>query len=87
MIWQLLQVRHLENRPLILVGKMWPGMIEWARSSMLSIDPPLVNVEDMRIPCCAANADEAIALIREHHRIWLSAQEKGASQAISKIKS
>ena len=31
MIWQLLQVRHLQDTPLILVGKMWPGLIEWAR--------------------------------------------------------
>src|SRR5215510_15026043 len=27
MIWQLLQVHHLERAPLILVGKMWPGLI------------------------------------------------------------
>ncbi len=75
MIWQLLQVRHLENTPLILVGKMWPGLIEWARSSMLSVDPPLANVEDMTIPCCAANADEAIALIRERHQVWLAGRK------------
>jgi uncharacterized protein (TIGR00730 family) len=75
MIWQLLQVRHLENTPLILVGKMWPGLIEWARSSMLSVDTPLANVEDMAIPRCVANADEAIALIRAHHGIWLSGQK------------
>src|SRR6185295_13014769 len=36
MVWQLLQVKHLEPMPLILVGNMWPGLIEWARSSMLS---------------------------------------------------
>lgn len=74
MIWQLLQVHHLESTPLILVGKMWPGLIEWARTSMLSADPPLANVEDMTIPRCAANADEAISLIREHHGKWLAAQ-------------
>jgi predicted Rossmann-fold nucleotide-binding protein len=72
MIWQLLQVRHLENTPLILVGKMWPGLIEWASSSMLSFDAPLANPEDMTIPRCAANADEAIAIIREYHGKWLS---------------
>jgi uncharacterized protein (TIGR00730 family) len=72
MIWQLLQVRHLQDTPLILVGKMWPGLIEWAQSSMLSFDPPLANAEDMRIPRCVANADEAIAIIREHHQSWLS---------------
>jgi hypothetical protein len=48
---------------MILVGKMWPELIEWARSSMLSADPPLANVEDMTIPRCVTNADEAIALI------------------------
>ncbi len=26
LIWQLLQVRHLEETPLILVGRMWPGL-------------------------------------------------------------
>ncbi|MBE7445451.1 MAG: LOG family protein [Planctomycetia bacterium] len=74
MIWQLLQVRHLENTPLILVGKMWPGLIEWARSSMLSADTPLANADDMTIPRCVANADEAIALVREYHQVWLSGQ-------------
>src|SRR5262244_604370 len=74
MIWQLLQVKHLQNTPLILVGKMWPGLIEWARSAMLSADPPLASAEDMTIPRCVANADEAIALIREHNDRWSSAQ-------------
>src|SRR6185503_12509487 len=32
LIWQLLQVKHLENVPLILVGKMWPGLVEWAKA-------------------------------------------------------
>jgi uncharacterized protein (TIGR00730 family) len=76
MIWQLLQVRHLEATPLILVGSMWPGLIEWARSSMLAFDPPLAHPEDMTIPRCVAHADEAIAIIREHHGRWLSAQER-----------
>ena len=75
MIWQLLQVRHLKDVPLILVGKMWPGLVEWARNSMLSLDPPLANPEDMTIPRCAANADEAIAIIREHYGHWLNAQK------------
>lgn len=75
MVWQLLQVRHLQDTPLILVGKMWPDLVEWARSSMLSIDPPLANPEDMTIPRCAANADEAIAIIREHHRAWRDARK------------
>src|SRR5215510_7905098 len=53
MIWQLLQVRHLQDAPLILVGNMWPGLLEWARSTMLTVDPPLASAEDMTIPRCA----------------------------------
>ena len=77
MIWQLLQVGHVKkSTPLILVGKMWPGLIEWAKASMLSADPQLANQEDMTIPVCVSDADEAIILIRKHHRIWLTAQKR-----------
>ncbi len=76
MIWQLLQVRHLSDTPLILVGRMWPGLVEWARASMLSTDPPLASPEDMSIPRCVASGDEAIAALREHHDRWLRAQAR-----------
>jgi hypothetical protein len=64
---------------------MWPGLIEWARSFMLAIDPPLANVEDLAIPRCVANADDAIALIREHHQRWLSRPETDSSGSRSSI--
>jgi uncharacterized protein (TIGR00730 family) len=70
MIWQLLQVTHLRDTPLVLVGKMWPGLVEWAKGAMLSTDPPLATAKDLNIPCCVADADEAIAVIREHRRRW-----------------
>src|SRR5262245_51969513 len=50
MVWQLLQVRHLHDTPLILVGKMWPGLVEWAKSTMIDAEMQLANPEDMRIP-------------------------------------
>ncbi len=70
MIWQLLQVRHLHDTPLILVGHMWPGLVEWARTTMLSFEPPLANAADFAIPQCVPHADEAIALIRAHYSKW-----------------
>jgi len=79
MVWQLLQVDHLKKIPLILVGRMWPGLIEWARTSMLSSDPPLANAEDMNIPNCVPNADEAIALVRRYHDEWLGLQPGSSS--------
>jgi uncharacterized protein (TIGR00730 family) len=71
MIWQLLQVRHVHETPLILVGKMWADLVDWARTHLLTSQPPLANPEDMTIPRCVNSADEAIALIREHHARWL----------------
>lgn len=65
LIWQLLQVNHLQDTPLVLVGKSWPGLVEWARKAMLSTDPPLANAEDLAIPRCVPDADAAVAIIRE----------------------
>jgi uncharacterized protein (TIGR00730 family) len=70
MVWQLLQVRHLEDTPFLMVGRMWPGLVEWARQEMLSFEPPLANAEDLELPQCLPTADEAIAVIREHHARW-----------------
>jgi uncharacterized protein (TIGR00730 family) len=70
MIWQLLQVRHVKDVPLILVGKMWNGLIEWARTSMLDPRLALANPGDFDIPRCLETADEAIALVRELHTTW-----------------
>jgi len=77
MVWQLLQVGHLRDTPLILVGRMWPGLVEWARTAMLSAEPPLANPEDMSIPQCVTNPDEAIALVRRHHDKWARQQRGG----------
>ena len=67
MIWQLLQVRHVDDVPLILVGKMWAGLVEWARTSMLDPRLALANPQDLDIPRCVETADEAIALVRDLH--------------------
>jgi uncharacterized protein (TIGR00730 family) len=79
MIWQLLQVRHLERTPLILVGKLWPGLVDWVRNAMLSFDTPLINAEDVDIPKCVANVEEAIEIIKQHREQWAT-QNNSKSQ-------
>jgi hypothetical protein len=37
---------------------------------MLSSSPPLASEKDFGIPLCAAGADEAVALLRQHHEAW-----------------
>ena len=70
MIWQLLQVRHADNVPLILVGKMWKGLVDWASASMLDERLNLASPKDLEIPQCLETADEAIAVVREFHEKW-----------------
>jgi predicted Rossmann-fold nucleotide-binding protein len=71
MIWQLLQVRHLEDVPLILVGPMWPELIAWADKNMVHGLFPMARDSDMKLPTCVATADEGITLIRAHREAWL----------------
>lgn len=70
LIWQLLQVRHLHGTPLILVGEMWEGLFDWARTNLLNSELPLADPRDLAIPRCVGTGDEAIALLREHHAHW-----------------
>jgi uncharacterized protein (TIGR00730 family) len=74
MIWQLLQVRHVDKVPLILVGKMWNGLVEWARVALLDPRLALANPEDLEIPQCLETADEAIAVVRDLHGKWQARQ-------------
>jgi uncharacterized protein (TIGR00730 family) len=74
MIWQLLQVRHVDNVPLILVGKMWKGLVEWAKVALLDPRLALANPEDLEIPQCLETADEAIAVVRDLHSKWRTLQ-------------
>ncbi|HEY7169963.1 MAG TPA: LOG family protein [Vicinamibacterales bacterium] len=70
MIWQLLQVQHVDNVPLILVGKMWRGLVDWTKASMLDERLALASPKDLDIPRVVDTADEAIAVVRELHRQW-----------------
>jgi uncharacterized protein (TIGR00730 family) len=74
MIWQLLQVRHVDDVPLILVGKMWAELVAWARQNLLKPELSLASLEDLAIPRCVGTADEALAVLREHHAQWLRKQ-------------
>jgi uncharacterized protein (TIGR00730 family) len=76
MVWQLLQVRHMHEVPLILVGKMWRGLVDWSATAMLDPRLPLASPEDMKIPVCVDTADEAIAMVRDLHARWSTQQKR-----------
>jgi uncharacterized protein (TIGR00730 family) len=78
MVWQLLQVRQLRRTPLILVGAMWEGVIDWARAAMLRPDVPMANPADMDIPQCVGSVEETVAIIRQDREDWLAQQAAAA---------
>jgi uncharacterized protein (TIGR00730 family) len=74
MVWQLLQVRHLRDVPLILAGHFWDGLLDWAKSVMLQPDAPLINPNDLRIPQVLPDGSTIVAAIRDHHAKWQAKQ-------------
>jgi uncharacterized protein (TIGR00730 family) len=80
MVWQLLQVRQLRRTPLILVGYMWEGLIDWARATMLRSDLAMANAADMDIPRCVGTVEETIAIIRQDREEWLTQQAAAARE-------
>jgi uncharacterized protein (TIGR00730 family) len=75
LVWQLLQVRKLYNTPLILVGKMWAGLVEWARHAMLQEGNELASDVDFTIAHCLNTIEETVALVRKNRDAWLVEQE------------
>lgn len=75
MIWQLLQVGHLYKVPLVLVGSMWSGLLDWAKASMIQGAELLADPVDMEIPSSVDKAEEAIEIIRQHYSEWLVHEE------------
>ena len=78
MVWQLLQVKHMKEHPLILVGTMWPGLIDWMRATM--VERGLVSPPDFDVIKVVGSSDEAIPIIRESYDRWLQ-QERAHANA------
>jgi uncharacterized protein (TIGR00730 family) len=62
MVWQLVQVKHVTEHPVILVGKMWTGLIDWIRETM--VGNGLVSPSDLDTISIVSSSDEAIPIIR-----------------------
>jgi hypothetical protein len=70
MVWQLLQVRHLHDTPLILAGRFWDGLLDWAKDVMLQPDAPLISPGDLKIPQVLPDGPSIVRAVRDHHARW-----------------
>ncbi len=64
MVWQLLQVGFMTERPVVLVGDMWRGLLDWMRREMVSRQ--LVNEPDLDLVYPVSSMDEAVGIIERH---------------------
>jgi uncharacterized protein (TIGR00730 family) len=76
MIWQLLQVRHLEGAPFILVGKMYAELVAWCRDHMLRPELNLAHPADLDLPQCVEDGAGVLRIVRDHHSIWAEARKQ-----------
>jgi uncharacterized protein (TIGR00730 family) len=74
MVWQLLQVGFMTERPVVLVGEMWSGLLEWMRQEM--VPRRLVNAEDLDLVYLSPTLDEAAAIIERHKKKFDSNRER-----------
>lgn len=62
-IWQLLQVKKLKDRPLILVGSVWEGLFDWMRREMLQNN--YIYEEDLKLPILVKDVKEVLPIIEK----------------------
>ena len=63
--WQLVQVEHICETPIILFGPMWGPLLEWLKTEVLS--RKMISESDMRVIFYINEVEKIIALIRKIH--------------------
>ena len=63
--WQLKQVRHVSNIPIILLGKQWNGLINWLKKEPLRRG--FFKKDDLNLLFHAKNSNEAMKIINMAH--------------------
>lgn len=77
MVWQLLQVKHVTEHPLILVGTMWTGLIDWIKGTM--VERGLVGLSDLDAVSIVASSEEAIPIIRASYERFKQEKQNAES--------
>ena len=66
--WQLMQVKHTCNIPIILFGDMWEGLLKWLKKQPLK--KKFFDSDDMKLLFHAKNAKEALEIINESYEAF-----------------
>lgn len=66
--WQLMQVNHIAPRPLILMGDMWKGLIDWLEAGPLA--QKLMDQKDFDRLIFAKSIDEVMQHLEPHIELF-----------------
>lgn len=64
--WQLMQVEHICNIPIVLLGDMWEDFLRWVKAWPL--EKRLINPEDYEMLFLVRTCDEAFEVVRAAQR-------------------
>ena len=67
--WQLVQVEHIINVPIILYGEMWKEFLEWVKKYPLK--QKFLDKTDLNMIFYAKDITQAFALIKEFHDAFM----------------
>ena len=62
--WQLIQVNHISQRPIILLGEMWIGLLDWMKSEPLK--KHLIDESDFKNVKIVQHVDEVVEILQPH---------------------
>ena len=62
--WQLIQVDHITPRPIILLGNMWGGLVNWMKAEPLGRN--LINESDFDNIETVENINDVITILEPH---------------------
>ncbi len=67
--WQLVQVHHICDTPIILMGEEWKGLLEWIKDNPL--EKGYIDPQDFRLIYHVENPVEAIEIIEKNYQHFL----------------
>jgi uncharacterized protein (TIGR00730 family) len=66
--WQLVQVHHICNIPIILMGEEWEGLLKWIKQNPLKIN--YLDEEDYKLVFYVKTPEQAMKLIEDNYKYF-----------------
>ncbi len=67
-VWQLIQVKHVYQMPIILIGEQWEALLDWIIKYPLR--SKLLNKEDLNVIHVVKNNEEAMDIIKKTYAAY-----------------